>query len=129
MKNEIATSSDNIASVAAYLANNIEFVAKDLNPSGFGVFSQCANQITIMLLPHYQRGKTVNFEIETGSALAELTLLKMMHLQSIEISNHVRKKDGYLADWMLGCFTDFIKKAAVKYAERQSQKQIAEQFS
>lgn len=128
MKTEISSSNNSIESIAAYLSNNVEFVAKDLNPSGFGVFSQCANQITIMLLPHYQRGHTVDLKIETGSALAELALLKMMHLQSIEIANHVRKKNSYLADWMLGCFTDFIKKAAAKYAERQSQKQIAEEL-
>jgi len=103
MKTEIATSTDSIANVAAYLANNIEFVVRDLEPSGQGIFSQRANMLTIILLPRYQRGRVVNFEVKTDSAIAELALLKMMLLQSQEIAKHIRKQDSQFAGWVFRC--------------------------
>lgn len=120
METVLTSNIDNIALCAAYLSKNIEFVVNDIEPKRKTVFSQCANSIMVMILSRYHRGLLVDCVIETGTALAELALLKLMHMQSQEIVNYIGKKDREFAEWVNGCLMDFIAKAARKYQERNS---------
>ncbi|QGY29048.1 hypothetical protein [Pantoea cypripedii] len=120
METELNSSIDNVALCAAYLSKNIEFIANDIEPKKKTVFSQSANSIMFIILPRYHRGLKVDCVIETGTALAELALLKLMHVQSQELVSYIGKKDRNFADWVNGCLMDFIAKAARKYQERNS---------
>ncbi|RTY57989.1 hypothetical protein EKL29_10450 [Pantoea sp. YU22] len=119
MKAQLASNKEKVAIAAAYLANNIQFVCDDLAPSREGTFVQCANSILVMILPSFHRGKKVTDKVTTGSALAEVALLKLMQLQSNEIINDIRESNPQMADWIGRNLMDFISKSARKYEQRQ----------